>query len=349
MTLPETTSETSGPEPVLPGSDTQAISAAERSRLDALFGDPQVLIEITSRCNFSCDYCSSAFKERKKLDMDPKLFEHVVSQLPKLTTKNIRLHIDGEPTLHPRFYEMASLVNSYGLKVGLATNGSLLKKEWLDLDMELVITVSTDPYELKKRHKKLDFDQYVERVENYTREWARGDSPQKLMLQLIHNHAGYEAEDADERWNTFMEKFVQRTGLREYCQADADRPEVFRKASGRPAVLIKYPIVAGGLYPEGGKAIEYVPRQNGFCDSAWKRLAILADGRVSYCCIDLSGGTAFTRPEEIWEEPLEELWMKHPRIQEVRDSFTRGEILDSICKTCLAASPTGRREVGFNS
>jgi len=323
--------------------------SAARRRLDAALLDPQVLIEITSKCNFACDYCSSAFLARKKVDMSRELFEQVARQLPALTTKRVRLHIDGEPTLHPRFHEIVSLLNEKGLKVGLATNGSLLKPEWLDLDMELVITVSTDPAEFATRNNKLDFDAYSACVAEYVHAWARSDSPQKLMLQLIHNHAGFESGQADERWGSSRDDFIQRAGLAEHCQPEADRPWAFRKASGHAAILIKYPIAVGGLYPVAGEVIEYPPVKRGFCDSAWKRLAVLADGRVSYCCVDLSGGTAYTDPDDIWNKPLREIWLEHPHIREVREGFARGDVLDSICKTCLAGTKFQRREVGFNT
>jgi organic radical activating enzyme len=325
------------------------LTPEQERQLEQYCADPQVLIEITSRCNFTCDYCSSAFKDRKKIDMSMELFGHIARQLPGLTTKPVRLHIDGEPTLHPCFHEMVAMVNAQGLRVGLATNGSLLDPKWLELEMDLVITASTHPEEFLTRHKRMDFQKYVDRVVTYVQEWAKSKSSQKLMLQLIHDHGAFSGDIAGASWNSFVENLLARAEVARYCKQVPEKPNVWLKPGGRSLVLIEYPIVAGGLYPEAGKRLEYQPIEKGFCDSAWKRLAVLADGRVSYCCIDLSGGTAYTEPAAIREQPLAKLWREHPSVQRVRAAFRRGEITDVICKTCLAAAPSSKRTIGFNA
>lgn len=341
---------TSGARRALGHSGTRALGgeAPDETDLEEYLADPQVLIEITSRCNFTCDYCSSAFKARAKQDMSIELFEHIVRQLPGLTTKAVRLHIDGEPTLHPRFRRMVEILNEHGLQAGIATNGSLLDPEWLDLDMQLVITVSTHPDELARRHKRLDWEQYQRTVREYVRAWTESESRQKLMVQLITGHGGPDGRIGREHWRAFVDRFVEETGLNERCKPDEARPNVHRKPNGAVAVLIEYPIVAGGLYPEDGEFVAADPVDVGFCDSPWKRLAVMADGRVSYCCIDLSGGTAYSQPDDVRNDSLVDLWRNHPRVREVRAAFRRGEVIESICKTCLGSAKGGKRSVGFN-
>lgn len=297
--------------------------------------NPEVLIEITSRCNFACDYCTSPFKDRPKTDMKMELFEHVVKQLPAVTTRDVRLHVDGEPTMHPRFRDMVALVNRQGLRVGLATNGSRLDPSWLDLDIAMTITVSTTPEEFTTRHKKMDFRKYVETFTTYVREWARRDSPQTLFLMFIYNRPTEPSGDRAEM-DAMVARFIEETELRQHTTPTPDNPNQFWKGPRASTTLIEYTIVGGGLYPVGGTLVEPPPTEHGFCNSPWQRLTVLSDGRVGFCCVDLSGKATHTGPREIWQTSLLELWLNHPKVQHVRNEFKEGRVSEEICRKCLA-------------
>ncbi len=281
--------------------------------------------------------------------MSLELFEHVVRQLPEITKKSIRLHIDGEPTVHPDFYRMAKLVNEYGLPVSLASNGSLLDPKFLDLDMDLVITLSTSAEEFSERHKKMDYRQYMDRVVDYVKMWTQQKTTQSLTIQIIY--------DNDERNNKayisakeeFLLNFAERSNLTGIPSVERESSCVFTKSPGEHLEFSRQFLATRGLYPEKGKRNPCEPVESGFCDSPWKRLAILADGRVSYCCIDLSGGTVFTEPGEIWSTKIKELWIDHPRIRQIRNNFLSMSITDEVCKRCLSAAPNNRRCVGFKT
>ena len=137
--------------------------------LPGRMANPEVLIEITSICNFACTYCVSPMKLREKKQMTMETFRKVLDQVSEITTKPIGLHVDGEPTSHPLFHEMALLVNSHDLPISLATNGSHLDPSFLDIWMDPLISMSTLPEELAKRHPKLNFASYIDRIANYAK------------------------------------------------------------------------------------------------------------------------------------------------------------------------------------
>lgn len=296
--------------------------------------NPEVLIEITSRCNFACDYCTSPFKDRPKADMTMELFQHIVKQLPGITARDIRLHVDGEPTMHAQFREMVQLVNERGMRVALATNGSRLDPSMLELNIWMTITVSTTPEEFKTRHKKMDFDKYVETVTNYVREWGRRDNKQVLMLQFIHGRP--DQPDADlKRQMAMVERFIEQAELKQNSVWKPEDPTLFWKSATSSVRTLKYDIVGGGLYPINGQLVVPKVTDVGFCNSPWQRLTILCDGRVGFCCVDLSGKATHTEPGEIWEKPLVELWRDHQKVQHIRQEFTQGRVSEDICRKCL--------------
>jgi len=77
-------------------------------------------IQITTRCNMTCEHCSQRASERGS-DMSLKTYKNAI-ELCKDYDDMVQLG-GGEPTLHPKFWEFLGL----GLSVGelwLATNGS---------------------------------------------------------------------------------------------------------------------------------------------------------------------------------------------------------------------------------
>lgn len=310
--------------------------------LPARLGNPQVLIEITSICNFACSYCVSPMKLRDKKQMSLDTFRRVMDEVATITTNPIRLHIDGEPTSHPQFKEMALLVNSYGLPVWLATNGSYLDPSFLEIWMDPLISMSTLPEELAKRHSKLNFDAYIARIARYTAAWAISRARQNLVFQIIH----YPQPDAAaeiayrQRKDAFLAEFCRRSGLYDTCSeetsAEDENYRLRRNAHPGWVQFLKQPVLAGGLYPDEGKMVARPRATTGFCDSPWRQLVIHSDGSLGACCVDLSGGTTFASAAEAAATPLKQLWQSSPRLTAMRESFRQGRVELDVCQRCLS-------------
>jgi MoaA/NifB/PqqE/SkfB family radical SAM enzyme len=79
-------------------------------------------IEVTTICNFDCYYCAG--REMAQRHMDMAVFERVLAQFVPSTGMTVSLQGEGEPTLHPAFWDMARAVRARGLRVTTITNGS---------------------------------------------------------------------------------------------------------------------------------------------------------------------------------------------------------------------------------
>jgi len=90
---------------------------------------PSLQIEPTNVCNLRCTTCPGARSSFPKGYMDIGLFENIISEASRIGVKRIHLFLRGEPTLHPKIFEMIRFTKSAGLPVHLTTNGTRLTPE----------------------------------------------------------------------------------------------------------------------------------------------------------------------------------------------------------------------------
>lgn len=313
------------------------------SGLTKSLSNPQVLIEITSKCNFACGYCTSPFNARGKGHMSYELFERIAEQLPTITSQDIRMHVDGEPTLHPDFIPMVKKLNSLGMRAKLATNGSLLKSEMTSLKMDIFLSMSLNEDDLKYRHKKLSFDEYYQTVLSYLKSWLHTESTQNITLYVIYfsKQNAVNVEEEKRSKEAAIERIIDelndsKLGVVNYKREGSGGGCVIEKNCGARLDFILAPVQTTGLFPENGKQAVHEQPSSGFCNSPWFRLTVLRDGRVGYCCLDLSGATTFTLPHEIENRGLKDIWLNHEKINEIRNGFLKGIIPNDTCAQCLA-------------
>jgi MoaA/NifB/PqqE/SkfB family radical SAM enzyme len=78
-------------------------------------------LEITTRCNFSCFYCAG--RDMPQQDMPWERFTAIVDAIPG-GGATVSLQGEGEPSLHPRFWDMAAHVLGRGHEPTTILNGS---------------------------------------------------------------------------------------------------------------------------------------------------------------------------------------------------------------------------------
>ena len=113
-------------------------------------------IDPTTRCNFSCIYCYG--RNIPARDLSWQLFTKAIETFPNL--KFVELHGEGEPLLHPLFFDMAAWLRSRDIKISVFTNGSLLDlknvQKLMDTGFEKVVvsldTVNPDRFKKIRGH-----------------------------------------------------------------------------------------------------------------------------------------------------------------------------------------------------
>jgi radical SAM protein with 4Fe4S-binding SPASM domain len=90
---------------------------------------PSIQIEPTNLCNLRCTTCPGSRTGFPRGHMDMDLFEKIVSEAAEVGVKRVHLYLRGEPTLHPRIFDMIAFIKSKGLAIHLTTNGTTLTPE----------------------------------------------------------------------------------------------------------------------------------------------------------------------------------------------------------------------------
>ena len=89
-------------------------------------------VEPTTRCNFTCGFCCG-----RHMDQNDQLwedFQATIDQFPHV--QHMEIQGEGEPLLHPRFFEMAALAKERGIKTSTITNGSMFNAQRISQILE---------------------------------------------------------------------------------------------------------------------------------------------------------------------------------------------------------------------
>jgi len=110
---------------------------------------PSIQIEVTTICNFDCFYCVGRTMPQKH--MRRAVFESILEKLPGNSGMTVSLQGEGEPMLHPEFWEWVEAVRARGLKVTTISNGSLINAARCAQHLDS-IGISIDTLDAKQAH-----------------------------------------------------------------------------------------------------------------------------------------------------------------------------------------------------
>ena len=122
----------------------------------------------SNACNHSCLGCHSKILHNSKNKfLNIKRAKELIDELNTLGVKSIEISGGGEPLMHPNIIEFIKYIASKNIKVGLFTNGILIKNEKDLIDNLLFIRIAFDASNketYKKIHGKDDYTILLENI-----------------------------------------------------------------------------------------------------------------------------------------------------------------------------------------
>lgn len=320
-----------------------AVSAAELSAAaERVESDPVALqIEVTSRCNFACDYCivHNGSESLPPRDMSIEMFRRVLDRFPR--SFYLQLHGQGEPLLNPRLVEMVQVAEEQRRFCSIVTNGSLwdepLSAALLEAGVD-VIAFSLDlcaESEMLRHRRGMDAAKVVANLERVMRLRDRIRPATAVGISSVLLRHVYEDPDA-------LRAAVDRLdalGIDFLMVGPLAGTQAYRERYPEP--LQAEPIgqlLAHRLLPFRTNCTVYdTPDTNFFanrCIWPWAALYVNHDGSVAYCSNNHRVTVGHIDQPELRTLPV---------FQALRRDFQAGRVPEGCrgCQYLLAYRPDG--------
>jgi radical SAM protein with 4Fe4S-binding SPASM domain len=280
-----------------------------------------VSAELTNVCNLRCPECASGsgLSGREKGSMDPELYKRIIKELgPYLFS--INLYFQGEPMIHPRFFEFLELTGK--IRSVVSTNGHFLSPENSEkivlsgLGKLIVSLDGMDQATYSKYRAGGDFINVKNGIRIVAAAIARTGSPLKLEIQFLVNR--YNEGQLKE-----LRKFASETGavlklksMQVIDMMEAERWMPVKKQFRRYTRI-------NGIY----KIKSRLPDR---CMRLWFNPVITWDGKVLPCCFDKNEEFVMG---DLNKETFEDIWNGR-EYKEFRENILSGRSKISICRNC---------------
>lgn len=259
----------------------------------------KMYLEILNVCNLQCSFCPPTSRPPQVM---------TVAEFRALATKmrphgeNLFLHVKGEPTMHPQFFEILDECHKLGFRVHITTNGTLLSRQIEQLcQAPAVYKVQISLHSFEASDLGITLDEYLEGILSLI-----ANAPFIIMLRLW-NQGGM-----DRLNDSILAKLHQRF---DFLRADQ---------------------VTENCYIQHGDCFEWADltqqakATDGFCLALRNQIAVLVDGTVVPCCLDNNGDLALGNLHEISLQQA----IDSDRAFALYDGFSNRHRLEPLCQTC---------------
>jgi len=319
----------------------------------------RIHLELTNVCDFNCLFCPKSMMTRKYGYMDERLVKKLVEEIAsKGLAEKVTFHVMGEPTLHPKFFDILEHARDIGMPVGLTTNGGglggeagrrLLDYELKQIDVSLQ-TPDAESFRLRKAGR-LGFEEFLDGITRFFAAY-RTRWPETIFKFRFLN-------------TTFPPKAIEeKQGPMRVISSTAELHEVFAVWIGRIHDLMgvdddarktalsrlkklkawKWNVV--GVLPNtffetymlgdwgnafSGDAVHEA--WAGYCFGMRDHFAVLWNGDVTLCCVDFDGKTKIGN---VTSTTLEDI-LHGPALGRVMQGFRRFRPIMPHCRKCLGS------------
>ena len=276
----------------------------------------RVYIEIGNICNLNCSFCPTL--KRAPLQMSCEQFEYICRSL-KGFTDNLFLHVMGEPLLHKNFGDILDIAATYGYKINITTNGTLLKdKENIILSYAPNIhKISYSLHSFEANEIGLGIDEYLDGVISFA---------EKAAERGIYNVFRLWNLDTDEKTGANLKnEYIEAKLHARFTEEWQRRWSGYRLSKN---IFLEYDGIF--TWPNESNAN---PCEDGFCHGLLDQIAILSDGTVVPCCLDCEGEIKLGN---IFNEPLIKI-ISSDRTVKMRENLIKGKLTEDLCRKCTYA------------
>jgi len=311
-------------------------------------------LELTSHCNFACEFCPDGKMRRPRGTMALPMVERILSEAGQEgMARQAHFHILGEPLLHPDLPYAVRIARRNGMEAWVTTNGSLLTPNLFAALREaglthLTISLQTpDAATFALRGSRcLPFEEYRDRLIATVRAFLASPGATRLSVCFLANPLRrFHAPNAP-RMRVAESGAVLRAHMARWVDwifrgtsHDADLPR-FLARTGRAGILTetRIPLTTNLDFQVrilGNWAEHFegpISRARfGYCPGLLENFGILWNGDYVICCTDYDGQTVLANVAEV---PLRD-YLSLPAVQEIAAGFRGYRVVHPHCRRCL--------------
>jgi len=267
-------------------------------------------VESTNLCQLNCKGCPRNLMTRPEGFMSEQLFKILVKMITEETsTEFVWLHHMGDPLLHARIIEFASIAKQKGLNTGISIKGHNLTRKKAsslarsELSEVLFCFDGTTPEAFNSFQRGANYKLTMRNMEYFL---SLKRSPLSGIQLLI-------------------DKETSKDGIEKFEETWVGKADYFKVKMLRPWI---------GDSEEINRLLSYESyNRHSPCYSLWKgnSVSVLWNGDIVPCCHDYDGMYVLGN---ILEEPLKSIW-NNERMQRLRGMHLLGESHQiPLCRNC---------------
>ena len=283
----------------------------EAFTLESKPGD--MLVEITNRCNYQCNFCSHSQMNHHFGDIDPVFLKRILHEAYGMGVRQIGLYTIGEMFLCRDIVSHIKNAKEIGYEYIYAdTNGALADRK----NLEAVITAGLDSIKFsinagkretyEKIHGQDKFETVIENLHICHELKQNLNRKLKIMVSFVVTK---ENEDEIELLRSIIEPYIN-----EYMV----HPISVRHNSDND--------IRNTLEPKMGKHIQEIP-----CFMVFSRLHITFDGYLTACCQDFNYDLLLA---DLKKTSLKEAWVSKNAVG-LRLAHMNRNLEGLLCNNCI--------------
>ncbi|WP_017729991.1 SPASM domain-containing protein [Nafulsella turpanensis] len=286
--------------------------------------------EPTTSCNLRCPECPSGLRSftRPTGMLAPELLKSTIDELQN-TLMYLLLYFQGEPYLHPRFFDMVRYAADRKIYTATSTNAHFLSSEQARKTVEsgldrLIISIDGTTQETYQSYR---IGGKLEKVIEGTRqvvEWKK-----KLRSATPHLIFQFLVVRPNEHQIAEVQALASRLGVDEVRLKTA---QIYDYEEGSPLIPSLNQYSRYRQLPNGRWTVKN--KLDNHCWKMWHSAVITWDGKVVPCCFDKD---AQHQMGSLQEKSFREIW-QHSTYQNFRKSILKGRSNIDICRNCTEGS-----------
>lgn len=259
----------------------------------------RVYLEITNRCNLSCDFCIKNDRCLRNLSFDEL---KIILEKLKDVTDYLYFHILGEPLMHSNINSFINYASN-NFFVNITTNGYLIEKIKYNKNIR---QVNISLHSFNDRYK-VSLDKYLDNVFDAVDNFVSNKTYVSLRLWV------------DCKYNDIIKRKIED---RFDCKIDLSSGsyKISKFLFVSFSDMFIWPDLDNDFYSEVGK-----------CYGLIDHFGILVDGTIVPCCLDSKGVICLGN---IFSDDLLEV-LDSKRSVAMREGFKKNIKCENLCRHCL--------------